>query len=220
MQDAAPSPGVADLLAEFLSETQRLAVAGAVVVPEGVRINDDLVAATDLTTQLRNAVTSAGAVPRQERLREFLEQCLVIIRKAPKPTAKALLLLVSTVFLMICEAEVQESWLGSATRQALMAKIRKVTRVKASQTRLASRAMDLRVVMAERTLNVRRYPRTSDSRILGTLELGDAVVALRCVRDWTLVKYTDGDAVVTGWVYTRYVRKVVLPPTDQAPPCT
>lgn len=216
MQDAATSSGVADLLAEFVSEAERLAVAGAFVTPEGIRVNDDLVAAADLTAHLRQAVTSAVAVPRQERLREFLAQCLAIIRKAPKPIAKALLVVVTTVFLWVAEGEVQavSGELLAPFRQALIAKIRKITRAKAPQAGQEPRPIDLRVVIAEDTLNVRIHPRTSDSRILGKLELGDAVVAVRAVKDWTLVKYKEDDGVITGWVYTRYLKKVTLPPME------
>lgn len=217
MRDTPAPFGVADLLAEFVSEAERLAVAGAFVTPEGLRIGGDLVAAADLTAHLRQAVTSAAAVPREERLREFLTQCLVIIRRAPKPIAKALLVVVSTIFLWVVAGEVQavSGELLRPYRQALIAKIRKVTRLKAPHALRDSRAIDLRVVVAEGTLHVRIYPRTNDSRILGKLQLGDAVVALRCMKDWTLVRYMEGDAVITGWVYTRYLQKVAtLPPAE------
>lgn len=141
---------------------------------------------------------------------QFLAQCLVLIRKAPQPIAKALAAVVVALLLWAAEGEVQavSAEISAPARQALLAKIRKITRAKTTQARHEPRAIDLRVAVSENTLNVRIYPRTSDSRILRKLKLGAAVVALRSRKDWTLVTYKEGDAAITGWVYARYLKKV------------
>ena len=215
MNDATKPSGVTDMITDFLAEAERLASPMSAVTPEGIRVDADLVAAADLTAHLRKAVAQATAMPRSDRLGQFLSQCLVVLRKAPKPIAKALFVIISTILLMILEGEVQEvsKELLAHHHQALMAKIRKLSGTQAARPKESRQDSALRVVTAKNTLKVRIYPRKPDSRILGTLELGTVVVAVREVKDWTLVEYQEGECVITGWVYTRHIKKIVLPAT-------
>lgn len=68
---------------------------------------------------------------------------------------------------------------------------------------------DYRYVTAD-LLNVREKPSKS-SKKMGQLRLGQAVRLIKKTKDWTLVEYvrkdTDGEIVLQGWVFQRYIDK-------------
>ena len=220
MQDATKPAGITGVLSDFVSEAEKIASRNAFVTPEGIRVDSDLVAAADLTAHLREAMAFASEAPRAERLREFFSECLRLLRRAPKPVAKALGSLLLAIVATILAGEVQEisKDLLAPARQKLLARIRKLTGLQRKTPKSERiRMPNFRVITARHTLHVRAYPRTSDSRIVGSLELGAVVVYVREVKDWTLIEYQEGDAIVEGWVYTRYARKVVLPANSVLP---
>jgi len=68
---------------------------------------------------------------------------------------------------------------------------------------------ELRVVTTN-DLAVREHARQTNSRKLGTVNIGDVVEVLEKQKDWTLIVSVD-DPDLRGWVFSRYLVKVRVP---------
>lgn len=66
----------------------------------------------------------------------------------------------------------------------------------------------IRIISCE-NLNVRSGP-SNNSMIIGNFRFGQVVTVVRKNRNWTLVQWKseDDDLEITGWVYTRYLKKI------------
>jgi Bacterial SH3 domain len=69
---------------------------------------------------------------------------------------------------------------------------------------------------ATAAVNLRDGPST-EAEVLTVVSEGDRVRGLGSEGDWLLVQYDEGDGVVTGWVYSRFLHRVEGPPSASGP---
>jgi Bacterial SH3 domain len=69
---------------------------------------------------------------------------------------------------------------------------------------------------ATAAVNLRDGPST-EAEVLAVVSEGDRVRGLGSEGDWLLVQYDEGDGVVTGWVYSRFLHRVEGPPSASGP---
>jgi Bacterial SH3 domain len=202
---AYPSALNASLLAT-MAEFERIGPAAIAFGKTGVNVGGELVAIADINAQFAEALAVEG--PGEERLRVFIENVLALARRAPKPIAAALLGIVMWVLLSAGSGEIQ-FYTGVAMAPVRRVVVRKISALVGES--VAPEEQRILRIVSTTTLEVRRYPRRPDSDVVGNLRLGMVVMVVRRQNDWTLVQYVNGDVLVRGWVYSRYLQRIDLP---------
>lgn len=163
--------------------------------------------------QLGEAAAEAEDASDSARLKVFLQIVLAHSARLKGNTAVAftlvvLLWLAKTVF----EGQIQ-TVSGEILRPVTDSVIRKLkpnVREHVETLRHKTPLVDVRSIrlVAATNLQVRVAPRRDNSRIVSRLSAPAVVIVVRQEKDWTLVQYKDGDVIVRGWVFSRYLAKI------------
>jgi hypothetical protein len=177
----------------------------ALITQTEVAVDDDLSAEPDHIALAKINEELAGVMSdiTPTNLDLVMSRVFAFVRGAPKPIAKALLGMLIALFAMALEPEVQRyeplKWTRPYVRKVMWNLFR--VSIPEDQRRV------YRMVTAKRYLYVRRYPRRSDSFVVGRLPFGAFVAVVRRHKDWTLIEYTAEDVTVRGWVFSRYLER-------------
>lgn len=206
---ASTNPDVHRMMAEVLESASRtkniiMDVDRNEIVFENVRY-----ATAEIAQETEMLLRESGALNESEMHVDRIGNLLVEVRKTENPLVgfllkSVLLPLLISVIVSFLEPEIR------ALSDSMLKRPRKPMK---SQTWIEKRAdevlllkcCDYRYAMASE-LNVREGP-SRKTRIVGKLYAGQIVIVVKKTKNWTLIETSsfDGEVIVRGWAYTRYL---------------
>jgi hypothetical protein len=182
-------------------------------IAKTLSIGGDTFEINDFGVTLEDAATEAEVASESARLKVFLQIALTHAGQLKGNRAAAFTLIVLLwLTKTITEGHIQ-TISGAILRPVTDAIIRKLKpdlRKQVVAVQNGTPLVDVRSLrlVAATNLQVRVAPRRNNSRIVTRVSTPTVVVTIREVKDWTLVQYRDGDVVVRGWVFSRYLAKL------------
>jgi hypothetical protein len=188
-------------LVTFDAATQTLTVGGATF------------AIHDFDEAFEDAAAAADDAFDTERLKVFLQFVLAHSARLKGNKAVAFTLIVLLwLGRTVLEGQIQ-TIAGELLRpvtDAVIRKLKPAVRDQVVAVRDETPLVDvrsLRLVTAT-NLQVRVAPRRDNSHIVSRVSTPQVVMVIRPGKDWTLVQYRNGDAMIRGWVFSRYLTKI------------
>lgn len=211
---ASRQPSIAGEINKLTELLERSGVAAAAVGSNMILMDGTTFTAEDVNDVISEALTDVQSEGSPTQLRRFLGALLASVTRSNNPSAKAAIFFVLFWLTNAVVEGVVQTISGEGLKPITDAVIRRlIPRVReriavAPQSNLVD-VRRLRLVAA-RDLQVRIAPRRNDSRIVAHVSTPTVVVLLGQRKDWSLISYRDGDAIIQGWVFTRYLRVIAI----------
>lgn len=180
------------------------------VLGDQLRFTGGAIPIRELEDVLARAAADAEDRPPESQLRSFLRTVIAYATRV-KGHRGVVLVLIVLVWLgkTVVEGEIQ-TIAGEILRpvnEAIIRRLKPDVRKRVEAFARDAPALDIRQVRLVSAVNlpVRSAPRRNDSHIVARVSTPTAVLIIRRQKDWSFVQYRDGDAVIQGWVFSRYL---------------
>lgn len=172
----------------------------------GVRVDGVTIPLDEINRHAAEVISALRASADADRGATFSAAVTTLVSSLPRKIAASVLAVLAFLLLAVVENEVQyyTGELLAPMRKVVLREIRSLLKLSVPEDERRSQC----VVVANRYLLLRSLPRRSDSAIIARLKFGSIVRVISARKDWTKVQFVKDDALVEGWVYTRYLQPI------------